>query len=75
MPRPLAGPRNDAQGAGRGATGVPAEAPPLCECLTAGRGALFPAARKNFKKISKCRKRGTGARGERIAAAPCGASQ
>ena len=24
---------------------------------------MFPAARKNFKKISKCRKRGTGARG------------
>ena len=110
MPRPLAGPRNDVQGAGRGrrggasmrvwrrarghagrvisvgpyrgggggdtssapaghlplkgkATGRRAEAPSLCECLTAGRTALFPAARKNFKKISKCRKRQTAAKG------------
>ena len=36
-----------------------ADDPPLCECLTAGRAALFPGERKNFKKISKCRKRQT----------------
>ena len=64
------------RGQAGGATGVPAEAPPLLVCVFDGGARGFvPGRAKKFQKNFKVPQKGDGSAGERIAAAPCGASQ